>query len=139
MAFLTDSDYKSLICDEDLDIVIQSDIDVRAKAELMGIEQMKGYLNQRFDTTAIFAATGDDRNHLVVMYLVDIALYHLYSNLPNRLGLEQRRTRYEDALKWLKDVSNGLVTPPLPTPDLTIASDPLSCNYGSEPRRNYSW
>ncbi|MCX6277676.1 MAG: DUF1320 family protein [Bacteroidetes bacterium] len=139
MAFLTDSDYKSLICNEDLDIVIQSDIDTKTKAELMGIEQMTGYLNQRFDCEAIFTAENGDRNHLVVMFLVDIVLYHLYSSLPNRLGLEQRRIRYEDALKWLKDVANGLITPPLPTPDLTVATDPLPSNWGCETRKNYSW
>lgn len=139
MAFLTDDDYKSLICDDDLDVVIQSDGATRDKAELMGIEQMKGFLNQRFDTEAIFSAQGDQRNHLVVMYLVDICLYHLYSNLPNRLGLEQRRTRYEDALKWLRDVANGLITPPLPTPDPATSADPLPCNWGSGKQNQYSW
>lgn len=141
MAFLQDSDYKTLITEDDLDIVMQSDSSTRQMAESMAEQQMRGYLNQRYDCEAIFAEVTDQedsRNKMIVMYMVDIALFHMHSQLPNRMGLETRRVRYEDAIKWLRDVANGLITPELPVPGADDP-DPLSCNWGSLPKQKYDW
>jgi phage gp36-like protein len=142
MAFLTDTDYKTLITADDLDIVMQSDTDAREMAEAMAQQQMTGYLNQRYDCEAIFVEStqedGDARNKLIIMYMIDIALFHMHSQLPNRMGLETRRIRYEDAIKWLSDVAKGLITPDLPAPG-EEDTDPLSCNWGSQERQTYDW
>jgi len=138
MAFLTEDDYKTLITPDDLDIVDQSDSAARSLAETMAQDQMTGYLNQRFDCDAIFSATEQDRSSEIIMRMMDIALYHMHSQLPGRMGLENRRLRYEDALKWLSEVAKGNITPVLPSPAADQA-DPLPCNWGSQTRQKYDW
>lgn len=51
-------------------------------------------------------SSGDNRNAQLVMYMVDIALYHLFTRIaPNNIS-ELRVKRYNDAMAWLRDVSN---------------------------------
>jgi len=138
MAFLQDSDYKPVITTDDLDTIMQSDSSIRTSAEDMAKEQMIGYLSGLYDTDAIFAEAGqysDTRNKMIVMCMVDIAVYHMHSQLPEKMGLEVRRTRYEDALKWLKAVANGDISPDLPAAD----PEPDTTNWGSETRQKYDW
>lgn len=137
MSFFNEEDYRAQVSGEDLDSVLNGDQLTREKAESMAVSQMRGYLSQRFDTNAIFAAAGNGRNAMVVMVGIDLAIYHLYSQLPQRMGLEQRRQRYEDAIKWLEDVAAGKITPELPRPD--DSSDPLPGNWGSNKKQTYDW
>ena len=58
----------------------------------------------KYDCAALFAAEGDERNRLVVMYCCDIALYHMAASLPQKMGMEIRKERYERAVKWLEGV-----------------------------------
>lgn len=134
MAYITDADYGILITEKDLILIQQSDADNRERAELTAMDQIKSYLSTRYDTEAIFAAEGDDRNKLLLMYFIDIVLFHLHSHLPGRMGIEQRRERYKDALKWLQDVANGSISPDLPTYEDDSESYPI--RYGSNTKSN---
>lgn len=50
-------------------------------------------------------SSGDNRNTQLVMYMVDIALYHIHSRIsPNNIP-ELRFTRYSDAKVWLDNVA----------------------------------
>ena len=48
------------------------------------------------------------------MYTCDIALYHMVSAMPQKLGSEIRKERYERAVKWLEGVQAGKIVPDLP-------------------------
>ena len=112
--FLTEDDY-IVASSTALGVLQQSSEDKRNTAERMAVEEVSGYLRSRYDVKKIFAATGDERNDVVVMRTCDVALYHLSSWLPNRMGHEIRKERYELALKWLEGVQAGKITPDLPT------------------------
>lgn len=116
--FLTDDDYKVVVGDRALDVITQTDSTNRQTAEREAIEEISGYLRPTYDTDTIFAAEGDDRNAQIVMYAVDIAIYHLISWLPNKMGYEIRKERYDRAIAWLVQVAKGTVVP-----DLPIATD----------------
>ncbi len=75
MPFLTDDDYDVQTKPELLTVLASSSI-TRGKAELMAESTITESLNKRFDTTAIFSATGDDRSIIVIMYMIDITLYY---------------------------------------------------------------
>ena len=98
--FLTENDYIVASADS-LNIFQQSTPQKREQAEKMAIEEIAGYLRSRYDTGRVFSATGDNRNDIIVMYTCDIALYHLVSWLPNKMGREIRKERYDRAIKWL--------------------------------------
>jgi hypothetical protein len=79
---------------------------------------------------------GDNRNQLIVTYLIDITLYHLHSRINPRNIPELRYVRYDGgnalqtggAIGWLKKVSSGDVTAELP---VIIPEQGVSIRYGS--------
>lgn len=138
--FLQEEDYLAQIREEDLsDLTITEDI--RQKAEAMAQEEICSYLDQRYDTAIVFFQTGDDRNPLIVMYYIDIALYHLFSNVTPRDVPDIRTIRYEKAIKWLEKVAAGRLNPTLP---LLSSGNNGSTNigtsiFGSNEQNNYNW
>ncbi len=138
--FLTESDYV-VISSASLNIVQQADPQIREKAERMACEEVAGYLRSRYDVQRIFAATGDQRNDVIVMRTADIALYHLCSSLAQKMGHEIRKERYELAIKWLEQVQEGKIIPDLPTvtgeDGQTDINNPMI--FGSEPKQKYDW
>ena len=132
--FIQEFDYKVVIGENALKVVTQADPENRASAELEAVEEISGYLRPKYDCKAIFEAEGAERNRQILMYACDIALYHMAASLPNKMGMETREKRYEMALKWLKDVQSGIVTPDLPlaTTETGEFAAP-SIRFGSKP------
>jgi hypothetical protein len=66
---------------------------------------------------------GDNRNQQIVMYLLDITLYHLHSRINPRNIPDLRKERYDGnnatqnggAIAWLKRVASGDLTADLPS------------------------
>ena len=112
--FIEEEDYRVVIGESALRIVTQSSEEVRSNAEQVAMEEVAGYLRPKYDTAAIFAAEGDARNRQVVQVTADIALYHMVSALPQKMGSEVRRERYERAIHWLEGVAQGRIVPDLP-------------------------
>ena len=101
--FITQEDYRVVIGENALKVVSQASQEIRDNAELEACEEIAGYLRPKYDTETIFAAQGDERNRLVVMYAADIALYHMTAAMPQKMGSEIRKERYERAIKWLEN------------------------------------
>ncbi|MEO2080617.1 MAG: phage protein Gp36 family protein [Leeuwenhoekiella sp.] len=120
MAFLTDEDFDPQIRGWVRNVVNQGSQAVQLKAELAAQVEMESYLRNRYDTGLIFEAEGDNRNALVVMYMVDIAVYHLHANISPENVPEIRQIRYDAAIDWLKRVAKGDISPRLPE----LTSDP---------------
>jgi phage gp36-like protein len=109
--FLDITDYNASIHAEILTAITRDDNAAVELAEDMAIEDMKGYMGQLYDCDAIFSATGEARNKLVMMFAIDITLYHLHSaNNPQRFS-QTRKDRYDRAISWLQMVQSGKVVP----------------------------
>ncbi len=137
--FIDTEDYKVVIGDAALKVVSQSSPENIANAEAEAIEEISGYLRPVYDTAAIFAATGNNRNRIIVMYTADIALYHLTASQPQKMGSEIRKERYERAVKWLEGVQAGRIVPDLP---LTVPDDGsagFGTSYHSFPKLRHDW
>jgi len=147
MNFITDQDYRIVIGDQALKVVSQVSPDNRANAETEAVEEISGYLRPKYDTNAIFATvpeaspSGEDkRNHLIVMYTCDIALYHMAASTPQKMGMEIRKERYERAIKWLEGVQAGKIVP-----DLPLATDDdgnpvgMPLVYGCQKKLKHNW
>ncbi len=147
---LTEDDYKSLILPADRDVIEQSDETTRTRAEEWAVEQMSSYLRNRFDVEQVFSGVtvieegeggiDDHRNKSVVMFCIDITLYHLHASIPGRYVPEIRIKRYDDAIAWLKDVASGKISPGLPIyTDPSTGTENSPIVWGSETRTNTSW
>ena len=132
--FIQEIDYKVVIGETALKVVTQADPETRGNAELEAVEEISGYLRPKYDCEAIFEAEGENRNRQILMYACDIALYHMAASLPNKMGMDIRKERYERAIEWLKQVQAGIVIPDLPeaTTDSGESAAP-SIRYGSKP------
>lgn len=114
MPFLIETDYEVQIRNWIKQIIIQRKEDVRHQAELASQAEMESYLRQRYNVAQIFSATGENRNALIILYMVDIVIYHLHSNTAGDVIPELRIIRYNAAKDWLKAVAKGDISPDLP-------------------------
>lgn len=138
--FIDKEDYKVVIGDAAFKVISQADPDTVANAEFEAVEEMSGYLRPVYDTEAIFSAAGNDRNRLVVMYTADIALYHLSAALPQKMGSEIRKERYDRAIKWLEGVQAGRIVPDLPLAEDTDGNGTaIGISFHSVPKLNHDW
>jgi hypothetical protein len=147
--FLQASDYEMQIRTEirhlldGYDPANPDDVPLRLlRAENTAISQIKKWLAGRYDCSAIFIppADPDERDQFIVTITIDLTLYHLYSQTGSRDVPEHRKHRYQDALDWLKDAGQGLVTSDLPS---LVTTDPDD-NSGdiklwSYPPENHRW
>jgi len=134
--FLTDSDYATLIRPEDLDVAHDSTPTNREQAEKMAQAEISSALRSRYDVEAVFIAKGEDRNAEVVMWMLDIALYHMHARMSKRMGMETRKERYDSVKATLRQVAKGWHTPDLP---LLNGDTGHPIRFNSEPKLNHSW
>ena len=114
--FLKQTDYNAQIRSQILGIITNDTEDTLHLAELAAQEEIESHLRVRFDVAKIFDVDQQDadRSKLIVLYMVDIALYHLHSNITPDNVPEIRYLRYQRAMEWLKKVADGKLTPSLP-------------------------
>ena len=125
--FIDIKDYDASIHKEILDSLLRQgttdyDPQIVEICEDRAIAEMRSYLNKKYDCNRIFEARGTDRHTLVLMFALDIAIYHIYcQHNPYKIS-KSREDRYNRAVEWLKGVMRGDVTidgaPLLPTDDL---------------------
>lgn len=106
-SFLTIKDYDASIHREILDAVTREDKALVKICEGRAIKDMRNYLHKHYDCDAIFSARGKDRDDTVVMFCVDITVYHLFCMHNPRNLSEMRTERYKRAVEWIKAVGRG--------------------------------
>lgn len=131
--FITIQDYDASIHKEILDSLLRVDAptydpQIVEICEDRAIAEMRSYMNKTYDCDAIFSATGSDRHQLVLMFAIDIAIYHIYcQHNPYKIS-PIRQQRYDRAIEWLRGLQNG---------DITIDSAPRLPE--DEQRDNSRW
>lgn len=138
--FITEEDYRIVIGDNALKVISQTDQINRANAELEAQEEISGYLRPKYDCHKIFEAEGNLRNNVIVMIACDIALYHMASAMPQKMGSEIRKERYDRAIRWLEGVQAGKIIPDLPV-STNENGDAVgeSILYSSQPQLRHNW
>ncbi len=97
-------DYDASIHRDILDALVREDEPVIEICEDRAIAEMRCYLSKRYDCDRIFSATGEERNQLVLMMVIDIAVYHIFVSTTPR-NSPMRKDRYERAVEWMKAVA----------------------------------
>jgi phage gp36-like protein len=134
--FITSSDYDARIHSEILAALVRDDETVIEIIEDQSIALMRSYLNNRYDCDAIFSQTGNKRNNLIVMILLDITVYNIFCvHNPQKIS-QVTKDRYERAIEWLRQVNKGQANidgaPTLP-PDELAGTSPFLTK--SNPKR----
>ena len=106
--FIQLSDYDATIHREILDSLLRGDAAegnaVIEVCENRAVATVRSLIGARYDCDAIFSATGDERNVLVLKVCLDISVYEIFcQHNPYKMS-QVRRDRYEDAMQWLRDV-----------------------------------
>lgn len=137
--FVQLSDYDASIHREILDALTRDDASVVEICEDRAIAEMRCYLSGRYDCDRLFSASGDQRNQLVLMMVIDIAVYHIFCiHNPQKLS-QIRKDRYERAVEWMKAVAKAAISiegvPLLPegqrtaSPLFRISSNPKRASH----------
>lgn len=105
--FIQEKDYDASIHREILDAITREDETVIKICENRAIKQMRSYMSGRYNCDAVFSASGEERDDLVLMMAIDITVYHLFCmGNPQKLS-QMRKDRYDRAMEWLSMVRKG--------------------------------
>ena len=107
MSFISAADYKAQIKDANLTRMIEGDEAILSEAEATAQAVVKDSLFSRYDTDAIFAAIGDNRNRQIVRWCCVLTLYYLYERLPANIMPERVRDNYTEVMGFLKEIEDG--------------------------------
>lgn len=126
--FINIEDYDATTHREILDSLLRKesasyDPQIIEICEDRAVAEMRSYMNKTYDCNTIFSATGDDRHALILMFAIDITVYHIFcQHNPYKIA-KIRQDRYDRAVEWLKGVMKGDITidgaPLLPEEDLS--------------------
>ena len=134
--FVNIHDYDASVHREILDALIREDEMLLEICEDRAVAEMRSYLSKRYDCDAIFAAEGDDRHPLILMMVLDIAVYHIFCiHNPQKLS-QVRKDRYERAVAWMKAVAREEISvegAPLLSDEDRAGKSPLM--FKSNPKR----
>lgn len=114
MNFITQEDFKIVVGEAAFNVITQASLENRNNAVREAQEEISSYLRPKYDCKAIFEAKDNQRNSQIVMIACDIALYHMVSSQPSKMGAEIRKERYDRAIQWLAGVQAGKIIPALP-------------------------
>jgi phage gp36-like protein len=129
--WITKAELKTHMNVDSIDVITGGDDTLVTSAVDGAVSEAKGYLTS-YDTDTIFAATGESRHALLLIFVKDIAVWHLLKLSNYQADLEFRGKCYDRAIAWLKSVQKGDVTPDLPaTTDETRAK----ITWGSNDKR----
>lgn len=104
--FIDIKDYDASVHREILDALVRDDETLVEICEDRAIAEMRGYLSKRYDCNTIFSTTGEERNQLILMMVIDITVYHIFCiHNPQKLS-QVRKDRYERAVEWMKAVAS---------------------------------
>ena len=139
MAYLTLQELSTHLHDEQVETITRGDNTIAEAAIDAAIAEARGYLT-RFDTARIFSASGSKRNQLLLIFVKDIAVWHLINLCNAGSELPLRQDRYKRAVDWLKAVQHGDVSPDLPSREpeggKAEKNNPIGAiAYGSNPKR----
>ena len=110
--FITINDYDATIHREILDALLRTDSDtydpqIIEVCEDRAVAEMRSHMADTYDCDAIFSATADQRHPLVLMFAIDIAVYHIFCiHNPYKIS-KVRENRYNRAIDWLKGIKSG--------------------------------
>jgi len=146
--FLTQAELKTVMYEYQQFQITENDDTIIETAIATAIEEVRSYLSPsnkkewadgrlKYDITAIFSATGNNRNTLILEHTKNVAVWYLIGLSNVDMIYEQAKERYDRTIKYLSQVQSGDVTlSTLPT----IAEETVQKDYyRSGSRLKFNW
>ena len=115
MRYILEEDYEMQIKQEIVKLLTAQEFYNSTKlvrAEKTASDQLRQYVGKRYDLPAFYDLPA--RDEFIVTLLIDVALYHLYSQTGMKDIPKHRDDRYQDALDWMRGVGKGEIPADLP-------------------------
>lgn len=108
--FLQYDELNTVVSTYKLTELIEGDDSVAQSCCLAAIKRVRSYLNSKYDTDAIFDATGDQRDPELLEICKNVALWFLIRK--NNLDIIYTRVKesYDRDIAYLKELSNGTLS-----------------------------
>jgi hypothetical protein len=87
---------------------------IELSCESMALAKVRSALAQRYDTAALFTATGTARSSLLVLHVLNVFVYLLYRRINPRKVPEVVKEDHDETLAWLDRVAAGKEAPDFP-------------------------
>ena len=114
MAFLLKADYYTQIRQLRLEQMTESIEAVFLQVSGEAVAVVRNYLYTLYNTELIFAATGDNRDPLVLLHCKHVAIYILHQRLPMSMIPDNVKDNYRNTLDFLDQVARGKIGIDLP-------------------------
>ena len=126
MIYLALIDFESYISTTHLNEITSSNPLLLNDVELSCIEEMKGYLNVRYDAVKCFDVP---KIEIIKAKLLDLVIYEIHARISPKNVPELRVNRKKDAIQWLEKTASGYIAPLLPIKAIEATQTPL--RYGN--------
>jgi phage gp36-like protein len=136
--FITPDELKTVMYTYQVSEITENDTDIAQMAIDAAVGEMKGYL-RRYDTSAIFTATGTDRNPLIMELCKSMAAWYLIRLANVDMLYSQIKERYDRAVAWLTKVADGGLFPELPLITAESGQVQTTMRTGSQPKFNHHY
>jgi phage gp36-like protein len=138
MPFITIEDMKTHLYPGAKNIISQGDDTKLTTAINAAISEAKGYCS-RYNTAQLFDNAGNDAEWLpdpiLQMHIKNMAKWHFMVLGNPNIDYEDAQNRYDQAVKWLKEVQAGRAVPP-GWPPANPESKATFFHTKSNPKRN---
>jgi phage gp36-like protein len=151
MAFLTPQELNTVAYSYKVEEITEADDSIVLQAIETATIEVQGYLRPNnkkeyadgrvvYDVSAVFAASGTNRNALILQYTKICALWHLIILCNVDIIYENVKERYDRTIDYLKMVNKGDVTldlPLLPEPPPGTTTPKQPFRFGSRTKFNH--
>ncbi|MDR2361582.1 MAG: DUF1320 domain-containing protein [Prevotellaceae bacterium] len=134
--YITTDELKTALYSYQASEITEADDDILLMNIAAAEAEVRSYLAALYDVNAIFAATGTDRNPLLMELTKNIAVWYIVRLSNVDLIYQHAKERYDAAIEWLNRVADGKLSPELPA--APVADDPTGSgvSWGSSGTRN---
>ena len=148
--FATKEDLKNNIYQYQVNQITQGDDSIVLQALETAIDEVRSYLEPnekrefldgrfRYDVSAIFSATGNNRNALILNHVITIAKWYIIDLSNVDILYDKAKERYDRAIEWLIKLAKGDVNlsslPQISVSETVDNEKPFS--MGSRPKFNH--
>lgn len=98
-------------------------------------DEVKGYLQNRYDTDFLFVQTGTDRSPMIMGLVKDLSEFYIYSLLEQ--VPESIENRYKEAKTMLEQILGGTLSIPDAPPVLDDEGNTNIITYGVNSKNEY--
>lgn len=132
--FIEKEELNTAIKEYTLGQITTDDVVIRT-AILAAIQEASSYLNGKYDCQAVFNATGDARNTLVLEHCKSFAVWYIIRLSNANIVFDKAKIYYDSAVDWFKQVagvgqSGKTIAPDLPVKK-TNGEVQLQMRFGS--------